>query len=1175
MVHEETKIPEDTEARKELLKPAFLALLATQFFTAFNDNFFRWLVVPIGQEPLGDTMALALGAILFTLPYLIFAPTAGFLADRFPKRKVIVGCKFAEIVVMLIGVIAIGYGNIYMLMFLVFCMGTQSALFSPAKMGAIPELLSVGSLSLGNGLMAMVTIVAVAMGQVAGYKVYQSSFGTDNVLDYLWPIAVGLLGIAVVGWLISLLVFTKPSADPNRKWNFDPIAELRPSIKQLFQDPPLARAAIGIAFFYFIALMFQVNIDAFGEHTLGLDKSGIGNLMPMLVIGIGVGSALAGWLSGGTIQLGMIPIGAMGIAFCSMVIGIIGWDIDITSSLSQQAGYVPTAIWLVLLGTIASLFYVPLETFLQHRSPEKIRGTILSASNALTNTFMLIAMGLFLLLREGFKFDPPTVFFVSGLITVPIVVSSFSYYGDRFGRFLMRSLCNLLYSVHLHGFDKIPEQGRVLLVPNHVSWIDGVLLNGFLPRQARFMIYTEYTKKWYTRWAASLYRVIPLSPQDGPKALIKSLKDARNSLQSEEAVCIFPEGMITRSGQLNPFNKGVMKIFQGTDAPVYPIYIHGLWGSKLSYRRGLMKSPWQWRRRVDVYVGEPRKDFENIGQVHRAVEELAAKSVQDRLSDEIVPARRFVRQSRSSLFRKKVADSSGAELTGGKLLAGTLAFQRVLKREVFSQDEKFVGVLLPPSVGGVIANAVLAISDKVSVNLNYTLTDEVINHCIEDAGVKRVLTSKRFIEKRPVNLNAELVFLEDLKEKITSADRLLAAMQAYLLPAFCIERKLKLHRQDCYAPMTIIYTSGSTGEPKGVVLTNHNISTNIWAVDYLLSLGKQDTLIGVLPFFHSFGYTISLWVVMAYPPMGVYHFNPLDARMIGKLIQRYRGSVILSTPTFLRNYLKRITPEQFKTIWLVVLGAEKLPQDVAQQSIDKFGVSPIEGYGTTELSPLVSVNVPDVVEDHAVLNYNRRGTVGQAIPGTLAKVVHPETHEELPLDTEGLLLISGVNVMLGYYNKPEKTEEAMIDGWYNTGDFAKLDADGYITITGRQSRFSKIGGEMVPHIRVEETLAAKLDQIDPVPDEQAEATPGSDVRLAVTSIPDPKKGERLVVFHRPMNCKPDELLNSLKDSGLPNLWLPSADSFVEVEDIPLLGTGKLDLKGLKTKALEHFGVEQG
>lgn len=606
-----------------------------------------------------------------------------------------------------------------------------------------------------------------------------------------------------------------------------------------------------------------------------------------------------------------------------------------------------------------------------------------------------------------------------------------------------------------------------------------------------------------------------------------------------------------------------MRILSGTDAPVIPVYLDGLWGSIFSFRGGrfLWKMPRRWPYPVSILFGPPIVAPEGSGEVRQAVQQLGVEAMQYRKGREKLPPRLFLRQCRRSLFRPKFADSSGLQLTGGKALAGTLALRRVLEREVLSPDEKLVGVLLPPSVGGVLVNAALTVAGRVPVNLNYTLSNEDLQHCVDAARLKHVLTSRRFLEKKPVELDVPMVFLEDVKERVTRADKALAAVAAYATPLPLLERLLGVRRIRPDDLMTIIFTSGSTGEPKGVMLSQHNILSNIDAVDQLFHLTDKDVLLGVLPFFHSFGFTATLWLALCFDPKGVYHFNPLDGRAIGKLAAENGVTILMSAPTFLRTYLKRCDKEQFSRLDLVITGAEKLPRDLAQEFHDKFGVMPAEGYGCTELSPVAAVNVPDHRSENVEQIGTKLGTVGRPIPGVAAKAIDPETGADLGLNAEGLLLIKGPNVMQGYLNHPEKTAAVIQDGWYNTGDMARIHEDGFIEITGRMSRFSKIGGEMVPHIRIEEALARIVD------------TPDSDegLRVAVTSVPDLRKGERLVVLHRPLPMPVDLVLGKLCEQGLPNLWIPDADSFVEVEQIPILGTGKLDLKALKQLALERLG----
>jgi acyl-[acyl-carrier-protein]-phospholipid O-acyltransferase / long-chain-fatty-acid--[acyl-carrier-protein] ligase len=523
---------------------------------------------------------------------------------------------------------------------------------------------------------------------------------------------------------------------------------------------------------------------------------------------------------------------------------------------------------------------------------------------------------------------------------------------------------------------------------------------------------------------------------------------------------------------------------------------------------------------------------------------------------------RLIQQLKDCGKRFKSADSTGVKLSGIDLLIRTLALRSYLLREVLGADEKYVGVFLPPTVPAVAANFALALADRVAVNLNYTVSSSVLRKCSETAGLKHVLTSRKFMDKVNLDVGAPPIFLEDIRSKITVGDKLFAFLDAKLRSPQGLHRKLGLEHKKHSDTLTVIFTSGSTGVPKGVVLSGGNVTSNVEAIDEAIHLNERDVVLGILPFFHSFGYTVTLWSAMSLPCACVYHYSPLEARPIGKLAHDYGATVLLATPTFLRNYIRRIEPEQFKSLEVIVLGAEKMPIALADDFEKKFGVRPVEGYGTTELSPLVSVNIPPTRDFRHEGVWLREGTVGKTMKRFEARVVSPDTDRVLGIGEQGLLEIRGPNVMQGYLNQPEMTAEVMHDGWYRTGDVAKLDAEGFIEITGRLSRFSKIGGEMVPHIQIEEAMADILGM-----DEEGK------LRVAVTAVPDERRGERLIVLHTPLPMPKSQLLQKLAQSGLPNIYLPGEDSFLEVEEIPVLGSGKLDLKRLREMALSHFASQ--
>ncbi|MBS0266199.1 MAG: MFS transporter [Planctomycetes bacterium] len=1175
------------DERSGLSSRSFICLAVTQALGALNDNMFRWLAIGVGTHLLARDRIAALGQIAadapevleirktaavealswgifwFTLPYLLLPVYAGWLADRFSKRSVIVWCKVAEIVLMLLVLGSILSGQAALMFAVLFLVGAQAALFGPAKYGSIPEMLRTDSLSAGNGVMAMVTVVASAVGTVAGLKLASvtGTYGTEN----MGLSAGALVGTAVAGWLASLGIHAFPAGEPALAFPLDPVTRSWSQLKLLAANRSLLRTALGIAFFYSLATLTQANVKLYGEVVLQLGENGVSWLLLGLVVGVGVGSVLAGKWSAGRVELGIVPLGALSIVVSSLALFFAGSGIDPQQDVSRQHAYYLSLFCLVWLGASAGLFDVPLEAFLQHRSARETRGTLLAASNFVTFVGILCTPAILYLSEHVFKFSARSAFLAAGLATIPIafyVIILLPQATIRFGTWL---LSRTVYRLRIYGRDNLPETGGALLVANHVSWLDAIFILIASSRPIRMLAYADYVQGPFISWLTKLFGVIPVKASEGPKSLVRSLNTARESIKQGELVCIFAEGALTRTGQLQPFQRGLLKIVEGTGAPVIPIYLDGLWGSIFSYFKGkyFWKLPRRWPYPVAILFGKPLRDPDNVHDVRQAVQELGVEAMEYRKNEELNLPRLFLRSCRRSRRRPKVADSGGMDLTGGELLLRTLIVKRVLERLVLQADEKFVGVLLPPSVGGVIVNAALPLTGRIAVNLNYTASRETIDHCIQAAEIRHVITSRLFMSKMKLEISAPVVYLEDFKDQVTALDKAVAALQAHIVPVTLLERMFGLTRIKGDDLLTIIFTSGSTGEPKGVMLTHHNIRGNVDAIEQLFQLKGSDVLLGVLPFFHSFGFTGTLWTVLSLDPKGVYHFNPLDARVIGTLCATHKVTIMMATPTFLRGYIKRVEPEQFKTLDVIVTGAEKMPSDVAQAFHDRFGVRPFEGYGTTELSPVAAVNIPDHRSTDANQKGTKEGTVGRPLPGTSAKVVDQDTFAELGLDQPGLLLIKGPNVMRGYLNDPQKTAQVIRDGWYITGDIAKIDSEGFITITDRASRFSKIGGEMVPHIKIEEIL-------------QRIAASGSneetELYVAVTSIPDEKKGERLVVVHRPLAKSLDQVMAELNAAGLPNLWIPSRDSFVEVADIPHLGTGKLDLRGIKLLALEKFGL---
>jgi len=1168
--------------RDGVLSASFIGLLATQLFGAANDNAFRLLAIGVCEPMLKETnpdlafIIIPLGLACFTLPYLLLAAPAGYLADRYSKRTVIVGCKLAEIVLMVLAVAAIWWGSVSLVLLLLFLMGCHSALFSPSKFGSIPEMVRPEALSTANGLMGLITLMATVGGTLIGTTLAHFTRPDHGYFDVTGPsatagvaiIAAALVGMAVLGTSASLFVRKLPVADPRRVFPWNVVGRTLSDLQALKSNRALLRVALGIAYFWALGALANQNILAFGADS-GLEQIEVNPLLVALVIGVGAGSVLAGLLSGGKVELGMLPLGAAGMAIGAMALFTVSSELS-TPEGDWTAARISACAWLFLLGISAGFFNVPLESYLQHRSPRQIRGAILGASNFISFSGMLIMAGLFALARrpvEGLDGPEPwlsarEIFLMAGLFTVPIVVYIVLIIPEATLRFLVWLMSKTFYRIRIHGLENLPEHGGALLVSNHVSWLDGILLLLTIPRPVRMIANSQFVSGRILGWMARTMQVIPIT-LGSTSSVRRTIETARDALRRGELVCIFPEGGITRTGKLQPFKRGLLAIAEGTEVPLIPVFLGELWGSIFSFEGGrfFWKIPRRLPYPVSIYFGAPLHQAKDVDDVRHAVEQLAAHAMEARMSKEAIPPKAFLRTCRKRRKKVLLTDSLGEKMTGGQVLLRTLILRRLLLREVLAPDEKYVGILLPPSAGGVIVNAAMPLMGRIGVNLNYTLSQNEIDHCIRECGIRHVLTTRSALEKLQERFGlridkAQVVFLDDLRAKLRFSDKLAGLFAARYLPRRTLERRLGVNRIAPDDVLTVIFTSGSTAMPKGVMLTHRNVGTNVAGIDELIKLRDNDVVAGVLPLFHSLGYTTTMWLPLMMGITGAYHFSPLDYQIVGKLCRNAKATILISTPTFLRGYLKRCQPEDFVTLDVVVAGAEKLPATLCDAFEKKFGVRPVEGYGTTELSPLVSCNIPP---DRRAGDENRlrEGSVGRTIPGVTAKVVDPDTFADLPVDHEGMLLVRGPNVMKGYLNHPEKTAEVIRDGWYVTGDMARIDADGFIFITGRLSRFSKIGGEMVPHLKIEEEIQRILGKED-------------ELKVAVTAVPDEAKGERLVVLHIPLEKDAEQIRKELLAAGLPNLFVPSRDSFYEVKELPVLGSGKLDLKAVKRLALERF-----
>ncbi len=693
--------------------------------------------------------------------------------------------------------------------------------------------------------------------------------------------------------------------------------------------------------------------------------------------------------------------------------------------------------------------------------------------------------------------------------------------------------------------------GGCLLLPNHLTWVDAVLLQVVTPRRIRFLVDDELYQNRKFKPVLHLIRALPISSTRAKDAI----RAAALALKQGEVVCIFPEGQISRSGSLLRVQRGFELIAREAQVPVVPVWLDELWGSVFSFSKGryFFKRPRQIPYPVCIAFGEPLAPADaSASAVREALLDLGERCFQER------PLLRghLGRAAISGLAKNTNAEAlfdgmDGSSLTRGNLLAAGLALASVIRRMV---PHERVAIVLPPGKGATVLNLAVVLAGKVPVNLNFTASRASIEAAHRIAELQCVITAKVMVEKFPEFAWPERPhFLEEIILGLRPK-AVLWRVLVELLPVGWIANLAGVPKTGDRAEAVTLFTSGSSGDPKGVVLSHRNVLGNVRQFSHALELNQGDSILSCLPLFHSFGCTVNLWYPILEGMRMVTSHSPLDIQKNTELIESQKIRLLCSTPTFLRGYLRKAQASQLRSLALVVTGAEKLPMDLAEAFKKRFGKDVLQGYGLTETSPVASVNLPDPTAPwpNAPVQFgNRLGAVGRLMPGMSAQIRDPDSGLKLSLHAVGMLWLKGPNVFEGYLKDPMRTAEALHEGWLRTGDLGRFDEDGFLFIEGRLSRFSKLAGEMVPHETVENAVCAAL------------GVSVEDRPLAVTGVPDESKGEALVLL-AVVDVDLSVLRTRLASAGLPNLWIPRR--MVKVTEIPYLPTGKLDLRRIKELA---------
>ena len=725
---------------------------------------------------------------------------------------------------------------------------------------------------------------------------------------------------------------------------------------------------------------------------------------------------------------------------------------------------------------------------------------------------------------------------------------------ERTLRFFGLALARVIYRVTVTGVDQLPS-GGFLLLPNHITWVDAIVLTLASPRPIRFIVDEGVYRNRFLHPILRAVGCIPITPRKAKDGM----REAAARIRAGEIVCLFPEGELSRSGSLLRLRRGYEIIARQAEAPVVPVWLDRLWGSIFSFKGGRFFTKWPKSvpYRVMVAFGKPLPaEDADIATVREELLKIGEFCYSQRPVLRGHLGRACLRGLKRNPFRIAITDGlDGTSLSRGKLLGVAIALGRYLKKTF---PERRIGIVLPPGKGGVVANLAVIFAGKIPVNLNFTSARDSIESAKEQAGLSTIITA-RLLAKRLEEFpwTPQVIYLDEI---LPTMKRAILGwwVLGLVMPAGGMARVLKLPRVGDRAEAILLFTSGSSGKPKGVALTHRNILANVSQFAVMLDAKKDDVLLASLPFFHSFGCTVTLWYPLIEGVRTASYPNPLEAGKIASLVERQAVTIMLATPTFLRAYLRKAEPPQLRSLRLLITGAEKLPDELAKAFEARFGQEVLQGYGLTETSPVASVNLPEPKARKAgqtVQPCNRLGSAGKLLPGMAAEIREAETDGKGSLHDTGMLWLRGPNIFEGYLDEPEKTAEVLHDGWFKTGDIGRFDEDGFLYIEGRLSRFSKIGGEMVPHETIEQKILSVL--------------PGgehSERVIAIVGVADETKGEALVLLSS-IELDLPRLRTTLSEIGVPNLWIPRATR--RVAAIPVLASGKLDLAGCKALAAEN------
>ncbi len=1104
-------------------------LVLAQSCGALNDNLVKnaMVVLAIFQLGIGGAGLSAAAGALFIAPYILLSATAGKLADRFPKPRVVLACKLAEVLLMVASAAAFLTESVPALLAVLAGLGVQAALFGPVKYGLLPEHLAEEELVAGNGVIEATTFLSIVCGTVAGGALVLLAHGTA---------AVGIAGVALslLGVFGAARIPASPAAEPSLRITPNLFAETWRVVRHAASVRAIWLSVLGLSWFWTMGATLMTEFPVVARDTLHSDGTVLTLLLSVFAIGVGVGSMQCARLLKGEVSARLVPFAALGISlFCwdfARAAASAGDLANAAVALSSFAGW-RMIVDLFLLAVCGGVFSVPLYAIIQDAAAASERSRMIAANNIMNALFM-VAGAAAAATMAAMGLDAPAVLFVAAIANLVVALWIVRILPHEVYRGLFRWYFSRFHHVQVRGLENYKAAGdRVVIVANHQSYLDACLIAAYLPDSPTFAIHTAQAAKWYFKPFLAAVETFPVDVQSpySVKRMVEAVRDHGRKLM------IFPEGRMTRTGALMKVYEGAALVADKSHAKVVPISIEGLQFSRLGRMRGRLHLRWFPRLRLNILPPVTLAPSQSEDLTPRQRREVIGRALQDVMVDAVFRSKETGKSLFSALLDARQAhgartliaeDIQRAPISFDRVVVGSAALGRALVTA--APGETHLALLMPNAVASLVAFMGLQAFGVVPCMLNVSAGAAAMLSACRAAGVRTVISSRTFVEKARLSRVVErmseevrFIWLEEVRETIGLREKLRAKVDAWR------PRRLPGAATDPDAPAVVLFTSGSEGTPKGVVLSHRNLLANCAQLASVIDFHGGDIVFNAMPMFHAFGLTGGTILPLVSGVRTFHYPSPLHYRIVPALIYDTDATICFGTDTFLNGWARYAHPYDFYAMRYIFAGAEKVREETRRLFADRFGVRVLEGYGATETAPVLALNTA---------MHCRPGTVGRFLPG-----IEWRLEPVAGIDAGGRLFVRGPNAMLGYLrDSAPGVLESLADGWYDTGDIVSVDPAGFVTIVGRAKRFAKIGGEMVS-MTAAETLVASLWPHD---------------AHAVISVPDARKGESLLLVTARVGAEVRDILAFARERGVPEIMVPR--SVLSVPAVPLLATGKVD-----------------